>query len=214
MPKGACKLRTMFEVQPVTLEGNIVRLEPVQDRHAADLAEALDNDIFQYFAALRPQSCSVPDVEKYLRALKVLPNVVPFAVVLKETGKAVGSTTYMDIRAAHRGLEIGMTWYGKDYHGTLVNPEAKLLLLEHAFERLGCVRVQLKTDGRNLQSQRAIEKLGAKKEGVLRRHMIMFDGFVRDTVMYSILPEEWPDVKAGLLNRLGRGSELAAAEFS
>jgi RimJ/RimL family protein N-acetyltransferase len=108
----------------------------------------------------------------------------------------------MDIRPKHMGLEIGTTWIGRAHQGTKVNPESKLLLLAHAFERLGCERVQLKTDGRNLQSQHAIEKLGAVKEGVLRKHMIMPDGFVRDTVMYSIVAAEWPDVKRGLEARL------------
>jgi RimJ/RimL family protein N-acetyltransferase len=95
-----------------------------------------------------------------------------------------------------------MTWIGKPHRGTKVNPEIKLLMIGHAFEVMGCERVQLKTDGRNIHSQRAIEKLGAKKEGILRRHGQMPDCFMRDTVMYSILPEEWPEVKAGLLARL------------
>ena len=112
-------------------------------------------------------------------------------------------TTYLDIRPEHRGLEIGMTWYAPSARGTKVNPEAKLLLLEHAFERLDAIRVQLKTDQRNVQSQRAIAKLGAVYEGTLRNHMIFESGYIRNTVMYSITPEEWPSVKQGLLDRLG-----------
>jgi RimJ/RimL family protein N-acetyltransferase len=128
---------------------------------------------------------------------------IPFSVVLKESGQPVGSTSYFDIRSAHRGLEIGYTWYAVPYQGTQVNPENKYLLLRHAFETLGAIRVQLKTDKRNLRSQAAIAKLGAKLEGTLRKHSIMEDGYIRDTVMFSITDEEWPGVKAGLEARLG-----------
>jgi RimJ/RimL family protein N-acetyltransferase len=111
-------------------------------------------------------------------------------------------TGYLEIRPAHRGLEIGRTWIGRAFQGTRVNPESKLLLLRHAFEDLGAARVQLKTDVRNLQSQRAIEKLGAVKEGVLRRYQMRSNGFIRDTMVFSIIAEEWPAVKAGLERRL------------
>jgi RimJ/RimL family protein N-acetyltransferase len=124
--------------------------------------------------------------------------VVAFAQIELTSGRAVGSTTYMDIRRADRGLEIGSTWLGKPWQRTGINTEAKFLLLRHAFEDLGAVRVQLKTDARNLQSQAAIERLGAVKEGILRQHMIVRDGFVRDTVMYSIVAAEWPGVKERL----------------
>jgi RimJ/RimL family protein N-acetyltransferase len=124
-------------------------------------------------------------------------------MVRQETGQSVGVTCYMDIRPAHRGLEIGSTWIARPYQGTRVNPESKYLLLRHAFENLGAVRVQLKTDGRNRQSQAAIAKLGAQREGVLRKHLILQDGYIRDTVMFSIIAEEWPAVKAGLETRLG-----------
>ena len=108
----------------------------------------------------------------------------------------------MDIRPEHRSLEIGSTWIGRAYHGTKINPECKLLLLQHAFENLGCLRVQLKTDERNLQSRAAIEKLGAKFEGTLRKHMVLHDGFVRNSAMYSITDEEWPAVKERCIKRL------------
>ena len=129
--------------------------------------------------------------------------MVPFAQVLIESGRAIGGTTYMDIQHANRGVEIGSTWIGRAHHGTRVNPEAKYLLLRHAFEEQGAIRVQLKTDSRNLQSQRAIEKLGAVKEGILRNHMIMPDGHYRHTVMYSLTDDEWPAAKARLEARLG-----------
>jgi RimJ/RimL family protein N-acetyltransferase len=125
-------------------------------------------------------------------------NVVVFAQIDLAGGRAVGGTTYMNISRCDRGLEIGSTWLGKPWQRTGINTEAKYLLLRHAFEDLGAVRVQLKTDGRNLQSQAAIERLGAVREGVLRKHMCLHDGFLRDTVVYSILDDEWPAVKARL----------------
>lgn len=127
-----------------------------------------------------------------------------FAVVDKGTNQAVGSTSYLDLRPAHRGLEIGNTWLGESARSTRVNPEMKHLMLEYAFGSLGCLRVQLKTDARNLRSQAALRKLGAVYEGTLRKHMICRDGFVRDTVMFSITDEEWPSLRAALEARLTR----------
>jgi len=121
---------------------------------------------------------------------------------LGATGEPIGSTSYLDIRPQHRGLEIGRTWIGKRWQGTVVNPESKYLLLRHAFESLGAVRVQFKTDANNIRSQRAIEKLGARREGVLRRYQVRSNGCHRDSVMYSIIDEEWPEVKARLEARL------------
>lgn len=190
-----------MNIQPVTLEGRTVRIEPLNRRHAADMAEAADEDIFKYHVLL--PEISAGGFERYIETLLSRPNMVPFAQVLVASGKAIGGTTYMDIQTANRGVEIGTTWIGRAYHGTAVNPEAKYLLLRHAFEDQGAIRVQLKTDGRNLQSQRAIEKLGAVKEGVLRNHVVMPDGFLRASVMYSITHEEWPAVKARLEERLG-----------
>ena len=129
---------------------------------------------------------------------------LPFAVIHLESGKAIGCTRYLEIHPEHRNLEIGGTWYGAPYQGTGVNTEAKYLLLHHAFEILGCIRVQLKTDLRNVRSQRAIERIGAQKEGILRDHMILPDGTIRSSVYYSILKTEWPDVKAMLEERLMR----------
>jgi N-acetyltransferase len=189
-------------VQPDVLEGRFVRLEPAERRHAESLAVHAHPDLFHHFLATIPQAQTEEALASYIEELRGLPNTLTFAVVLRSTGGAVGCSSYMDIRPEHLGLEIGMTWYGKEHQGTRVNPESKLLMMEHAFERLGCERVQLKTDGRNLQSQRAIEKLGAVKEGVLRRHGQMPDGHMRDTVMYSILPGEWPDVRRRLEERL------------
>jgi N-acetyltransferase len=127
---------------------------------------------------------------------------LPFAVVLQSSGLAIGATRFMSIQQEHKTLEIGGTWYGLAYQGKAVNTDAKYLLLSYAFEHLKVHRVQLKTDSRNLRSQKAIEKLGAKREGVLRRHMVLKDGTLRDSVVYSIIDLEWPDVKLRLRERL------------
>lgn len=191
-----------MDIQPVTLQGRVVRLEPLDIRHAADLVDIITPDTAIYNATV-PRELTLPVFEQYIDALNKRPNYVAFAFVHLETGKAVGVTTFMDIQNHNRVVEIGSTWIGKPYQGTLVNPEAKYMMLRHAFEDQGALRVQLKTDNRNLQSQRAIEKLGAVREGLLRKHMILPDGHVRDTVMYSITDDEWPDVKQRLETRLG-----------
>jgi RimJ/RimL family protein N-acetyltransferase len=193
----------LLRVEPVVLEGRLVRLEPATLEHAAAMAEVAEEETFQYFVTGAPKSVDEAGMREYIRSKIENPSVLLFAVYSKDQGRYVGMTSYMDIRPEHRNLEIGMTWYAREARGTKVNPECKLLLIGHAFEVLGCVRVQLKTDGRNKQSQAAIAKLGATYEGTLRRHMIFErDGFVRDTVMFSILPEEWPGVKARLQSRL------------
>jgi RimJ/RimL family protein N-acetyltransferase len=123
---------------------------------------------------------------------------VAFAIVSSASGTAVGSTRYLDIQRAHRALEIGWTWIGPPWQRTAINTECKLLLLGHAFDNLGAHRVTLKTDARNVRSQRAIERIGAVREGVLHRHRVCWDGFVRDTVYYGIVDGEWPQVKTRL----------------
>ena len=176
-----------------------MRIVPLGSEHALDLARYANEETFRFFAY---NHIDLGVMEEYIRNAWLRPDTVPFAICLADTGEAIGSSCYLDIRPAHLGLEIGMTWYGEPHRGTAVNPESKLLLMEFAFEQLGYERVQLKTDGRNLRSQAAIAKLGAKHEGVLRKHMTMPDGYLRDTVMYSIIREEWPAVKAGLIARL------------
>jgi len=188
-----------MEAGPVTLSGRHVRLEPLAERHAADLAEAgRDEEIWRYMP--RRPLARVEDALEFIgAALEAAKDgsQVPFAIV-EPSGRAIGSTRYFDIRREHRGLEIGWTWLGRAWQRTAVNTECKRLLLEHAFEALGALRVQLKTDARNLRSQRAIERIGGVREGVLRAHMVMPDGFVRDSVMYSITAGEWPGVKRRL----------------
>jgi RimJ/RimL family protein N-acetyltransferase len=130
----------------------------------------------------------------------------PFVVVQLAGGRVVGSTRYMDVQAASKGAEIGWTWYAPDTWGTVVNPEAKYLLLRHAFEEWGAIRVQLKTDLQNVRSQAAIKKLGAKQEGILRSHRLRRDGTIRDSVIFSIIAAEWPEVKATLEHRITGGT--------
>lgn len=201
-----------MDARAVTLSGRHVRLEPLGERHAADLAEAgHDAEIWRYIP--REPLADVEDAREFIRsALEAAKDgsQMPFAIVEQvsdlrrndssgnATGRAIGSTRYLDIRREHRGLEIGWTWLGRAWQRTAANTECKRLLLEHAFERLGALRVQLKTDARNLKSQRAIERIGGVQEGVLRAHMVMPDGFVRDSVMYSITAGEWPAVKRRL----------------
>ncbi len=192
-----------MQVEPITLEGETVRLEPLAEGHAADLARAASEDLFAYH--FPPSELSEDGFRTQIAGLSSLPDWCPFAIVHREEQRAVGMSCYLDIRAAHRGLEIGFTWVGKPWQRTRVNPEAKLLLLRHAFETLGAIRVQLKTDLRNTQSQRAIEKLGAVREGVLRKQMVLPDGHQRDTVMYAITDDEWPALREGLEKRLAAG---------
>jgi RimJ/RimL family protein N-acetyltransferase len=195
-----------MQVTPVTLTGRHVRLEPITPAHFEPLSrQGNDAELWQYMAHRRPDPRDgyrawFDSVSKQ----HGLGTAVAFVVFDLARGEPVGGTTYLDISAADRRLEIGNTWLGRTAWRTPVNTECKLLLLRHAFETLGANRVQLKTDARNLRSQQAIERLGAVREGVLRKYQVMGDGFVRDTVMYSITAAEWPAVRArleGLLQR-------------
>ena len=199
-----------MDPQPILLVGRHVRLEPLTLTHAPDLFAALQADpsIWRWRTVAPPDA--LPGMEAMIAAdLEAQANgaLVAFAQVEPASGRAVGGTTYMDIRRRDRGLEVGSTWLGKPWQRTGINTEAKYLLLRHAFEELGAARVQLKTDGRNLQSQAAIERLGAVREGVLRQHLLARDGFLRDTVMYSILDKEWPAVKRRLQEKMAAHGE-------
>jgi RimJ/RimL family protein N-acetyltransferase len=193
-----------MDIHPITLSGRIVRLEPISEAHVSDLSLVCsDENIWRYM--LYGDVLSETQMRAWVMDMldrQAAGADLPFAVICLQTGRAIGATRYLDIQPHNRSLEIGGTWYGVDYQGTGVNTEAKYLLLKHAFEDLGCVRVQLKTDTRNQRSQRAIERLGAVKEGVLRKHMILLDGYQRDSVFYSIIDTEWPGVKARLESRL------------
>ncbi len=189
---------------PVGLHGKIVRLEPLSMDHLEGLEACADHrEIWPWMA----QDLSEPGaMQKFIeRAAEQARRqwTYAYAVRLQSTGDIVGSTRYMDIATHDRGVEIGWTWYDPAVWGTSVNPECKYLLLGHAFAVWGALRVTLKTDNLNVHSQNAIRKLGGVYEGTLRNHRIRPDGTVRDTVMYSIVDREWPEVASGLLARLG-----------
>ena len=193
-------------VEPVTLVGDVARLEPLDARHAEALYVAGRHSDIWAFMPVDP-SASVQDMRAWIAAALAARDdgtQVPFAIVARATDACVGSTRYLAISPHDRGLEIGWTWLTPAVQRTAVNTECKYLLLRHAFETLGAIRVQLKTDRRNITSQRAIERLGAVREGVLRKHMIVRHGYQRDSVMYSITDDEWPAVKAGLEAKLRR----------
>jgi RimJ/RimL family protein N-acetyltransferase len=195
----------MIDIQPVTLEGHGVRLEPLDPGHAAALAEAVrDGELWRLWFTVVPE----PDkIDAYIAAALAglrAGHMLPWAVREISSGRIVGSTRYHDIVAPIDRVEIGYTWYGASWQRTHVNTACKLLLLAHAFDTLGCAVAGLRTDNFNFRSQRAIEALGAKKDGVLRHHQARRDGTARDSVMYSILESEWRDVRRHLEHRLSR----------
>ena len=195
-----------LEVKPVILTGKHVRLEPMAEDHIPGLAEIGAGQTFWDFM-LYGNINSAEDMKNWVidilsRAQKGTD--LPFVAIHLDSGRVAGATRYLNIVPKDRGLEIGGTWYGPEFQRTAVNTECKYLLLRHAFETLGCIRVQLKTDLRNERSQRAIERIGAIKEGVLRNHMILPDGRYRHSVFYSILDTEWPEVKKRLEEMLMR----------
>ena len=187
-------------ISPVILNGKYVRLESMTEDHIPGLAEIGVGQTFWDFM-LYGRMDSVEDMRNWV--MDILSRAekgtdLPFVAIHLASGKVAGATRYLNIMPKDRGLEIGGTWYGTEYQRTPVNTECKYLLLTHVFERLGCIRVQLKTDLRNVRSQNAIERIGAKREGILRNHMILPSGQFRDSVFYSILDSEWPEVKKRL----------------
>ena len=191
-----------MEVKPVILTGKYVRLEPMTEAHVPGLtAIGLEESIWEHM--LYGEMRSEEDMRGWVRSI-LSQQDLPFVAIHLASGRVAGATRYLNIYPTHRGLEIGGTWYGLEFQRTAVNTECKYLLLKHAFETLGCIRVQLKTDSRNERSQRAIERIGAKREGVLRNHMILPDGRFRDSVYYSIIDNEWQGVKARLEEMLTR----------
>jgi len=186
-------------VSPVMLEGAHVRLEPLGIVHLAGLAHVgLDEELWRWIPTpVRTQEEMAAYIETALgeqqRGLSL-----PFAVVEKATGRAIGSTRYGNIDRTHRRLEIGWTWVAREWQRTAMNTEAKYLLLRHAFETLGCMRVELKTDSLNERSRAAILRIGAKEEGLFRNHMITASGRIRHTAYFSIIDSEWPAAKARL----------------
>ena len=194
----------MIQVAPLTLEFNGVRLEPLSLAHAEGLRNAArDGELWN----LRITSVPEPHkAEQYIDTALGTANRIAFAVIDSSSGAVMGTTSYHDIVPEIDRLEIGWTWYAKSRQRSHVNTSCKLLLLSHAFDRLGCAVVGLRTDNFNHASQAAIERLGAKKDGVIRHHHPRRDGTVRDTVMYSIMRGEWPEIKTQLHYKLQRGA--------
>jgi N-acetyltransferase len=192
-------------VSPVTLEGTVVRLEPLRLEHSELFWEVAKNDLEDIFRWI-PYSMKTPEdfrrvIDKAFEEQERGESVV-FATVERTSGRAIGSTRFMNIDRVNRRVEIGSTWIAPAWQRTAVNTEAKYLMLRHAFEVWKCMRVELKTDALNQKSRNAILRIGAKEEGILRRHLLTHTGRVRDTVYFSILDDEWPAVKAKLEARI------------
>jgi RimJ/RimL family protein N-acetyltransferase len=189
------------------LEGEVVRLEPIAPAHEEGLWQASrDPRTWQWLSILQPQTRA--ELRTYLEAALASAaegSELPLVTILRVSGRVVGSTRFLTLRPEHRSIEIGWTWLTPEAWGTGANVEAKLLMLEHAFETLGCLRVELKTDARNERSRGAMAALPAQFEGVHRKHMLVRGGERRDSAWYSVLDDEWPAVRANLLRRLGRG---------
>jgi len=198
----------MIHVEPVALEFNGVHLEPLSLEHVDGLRlAALDGELWN----LRVTSVPEPHrTQAYVHAALEMKDRVAFAVVDSSSGNVIGSTSYHDIVPAIDRVEIGYTWYAKSVQRSHVNTSCKLLLLSHAFDTLGCAVVGFRTDNFNFASQKAIERLGAKKDGVIRHHGLRRDGTVRDTVMYSIVRGEWPEIKSHLHYQLSRHMDHSA----
>lgn len=193
---------------PGSFEGEVVRLEPLSLDHVRELAPiALDPELWRFTVS---QVATEDDLRAYIEAAlreRDAGTALPFVIRERATGRAIGSTRFGNIDRHNRRVEIGWTWIARAWQRTAVNTEAKLLLLRYAFETLGCNRVEFKTDVLNERSRAALARIGAREEGVMRRHMVTDSGRVRDSVYFSIIAEEWPEVRAKLQSRLHAASE-------
>lgn len=194
-----------MKIEPIVLEGHYVRLEPLRESHWAGLCEVgLDPELWRL---IPHRVTTVEEMRAYIcaaREAEAAGNALPFATIERATGRAVGSTRFLNIDRTNQRVEIGSTWITPAWQRTALNTEAKYLMLQHAFETMGCIRVELKTDALNQRSRTAILRIGAREEGILRSHMLTWSGRVRDTVYYSIIESEWPAAKAGLEAKLAR----------
>lgn len=192
-------------VHPLILEGRHVRLEPLRLEHQARLCEVgLDADLWRWTTT---QVHTPPEMRAYIETAleeEAQGKSLPFATIERASGAVVGSTRYGNIDALNRHVEIGWTWVGRNWQRTFINTEAKYLMLRHAFESWGCVRVEFKTDSLNVRSRNALTRIGAKEEGTFRNHMIVHDGRLRHSVYFSIIDSEWPTVKRALEEKLAR----------
>ena len=198
-------MNTPVKVSPIVIEGQHVRLEPLTHAHTESLiAAAADGEIWKSDVTVVPSAHTIHQyIEDALRGVE-RGSELPFAIASKATGDVVGTTRFYEIVPADRRVAIGYTWLARSAQRTPVNTETKLLLLEYAFDHWKCVRVEFITDVLNEQSRAAILRLGAKQEGILRNHMIMPSGRIRDSVFFSVIAEEWPAVRANLEAKLGR----------
>jgi RimJ/RimL family protein N-acetyltransferase len=196
-----------MEVSPITLEGQHVRLEPLTHAHSEALvAAASDGELWNTAVTIIPDSAGVASYIEAALNGQSLGKELPFVIINKSSNEVVGTTRFYEIRPDDRAAAIGYTWLARSAQRTPINTEAKLLLLTHAFESWQCVRVELITDVLNEQSRAAILRLGAKQEGILRKHLILRSGRSRDSVVFSIIDSEWPEVKAGLIDKLTKPS--------
>ena len=193
----------MLTIEPTTLEGRYIILRPpsIDDRDGLSIA-AIDGEIWNNRFSQFP---NLNEIEKYIQEMLDLSSkgsILPFVTIHKASNTIVGTTRYLNIDYENHRLEIGHTWIAKSWRKTYVNTEAKFLMLQYAFEKLGCIAVEIRTDVLNTVSRQAIQRLGAKQDGILRNHKIMRDGRIRDTVCYSIIKPEWKQVKENLIERL------------
>jgi len=193
-------------IEPITLRGHFIRLEPLALAHHSQLCEVgLDEELWRW----TPNLVRTPeDMRAYIEealATQAAGTALPFATIERATGRAIGSTRFGNIDCTNRRVEIGWTWLGLRWQRTVANTEAKYLMLRHAFETWGCVRVEFKTDSLNQPSRHALLRIGAREEGILRNHMVTYSGRLRHTVYFSIVDSEWPTVKADLEHRLMKG---------
>ena len=195
-----------MNIKPVTLAGKHIRLEPLTLDHHAGLCEiGLDNDLWRWIPHQVRTREEMLDYVRTALQWQADGTALPFATIEQSSGGVVGSTRYMNIDRQNRHVEIGATWIGRPWQRTVVNTEAKYLMLHHAFETIGCIRVELKTDALNERSRNAILRIGAQFEGIFRNHMVCADGRLRDSAWYSIIDRDWPQVKAMLESKLGAG---------
>jgi RimJ/RimL family protein N-acetyltransferase len=201
----------MLAIAPVILSTNQLLLRPLELSDEAALIEASrDGALWEKTTTTVPRPDEMRSYIEKARSQVAAGTALPFTIVVRDRDRVAGTTRYMNIDPVNHRLEIGTTWIARSWQRSFVNTHAKFLLLRHAFETLGCIAVELRTHSLNHQSRQAIERLGAKQDGLLRRHMIMPDGHIRDTVVYSIIREEWSAIKAELSQRLGAGA-LATA---
>jgi RimJ/RimL family protein N-acetyltransferase len=196
----------MAWIEPIELRGVHAQLQPLSYTHHHDLIEAVkDGELWKLWYTFIPEPNKMKEeIERRLN-LQAMGSMMPFVVIDPNTNKAVGMTSYLNIDSETRRVEIGTTWYRKSVQRTALNTECKLILLNHAFETLACIAVEFRTHAFNKQSQKGIERLGAKLDGILRNHLIMPNNTLRDTYVYSIISSEWPTVKAHLAYQLSKG---------